>query len=213
MRSWARSTPYAKDVIQDRAIPDARDGLKPVQRRILFDMYNTGNTIDKPTKKCAHIVGDVMGKYHPHGDSRFISPRPHVPRNGLIVIRSLISKATTARSMAMAPPPIVTPKPGCAAFANELLRDIDEDTVKMELTFDDTLLNRMLPARFPNLFVNGSEGIAVGIATSIPPHNLKEVTPRSCYRIKHPNCEIDDLIRTSPARISRPAASSTNPKA
>jgi topoisomerase-4 subunit A len=102
---------YAKDVIQDRAIPDARDGMKPVQRRILFDMWNTGNTIDKPTKKCAHIVGDVMGKYHPHGDSSIYDALVHMSQNWAYRYRSSISKAITVPSMAMGQPPIVTPKP------------------------------------------------------------------------------------------------------
>jgi topoisomerase-4 subunit A len=204
---------YARDVIQDRAIPDARDGLKPVQRRILFDMYNTGNTIDKPTKKCAHIVGDVMGKYHPHGDSSIYLALVHMSQTGLIVIPSLISKAITVPSMAMGQPPIVTPKPVLSALSNELLRDIDEDTVKMNLTFDDTLFEPdVLPSRFPNFWSTAPKASPSASPPRFRPITSKKSPKRSCYRIKHPNCDVDDLFATSPDRISRPAASSTNRK-
>ncbi len=190
---------YAKDVIQDRAIPDARDGLKPVQRRIIYDMWKTGNTIDKPTKKCAHIVGDVMGKYHPHGDSSIYEALVHMSQpwayryplvdfqgnNGSIDGDSAAAfRYTEAR---------------LSALANELVADIDKDTVEMELTFDDAQFEpSVLPSRFPNLFCNGSEGIAVGIATSIPPHNLGEITNAIIYRIKHPNCALEPLLELVP---------------
>lgn len=191
---------YAKDVIQDRAIPDARDGLKPVQRRIVFDMWNTGNTIDKPTKKCAHIVGDVMGNYHPHGDSSIYEALVHMSQtwsyryplidfqgnNGSIDGDSAAAYRYTEARL--------------AAIANELVADIDKETVDMELTYDDKHEEPIvLPSLYPNLFVNGSEGIAVGISTSIPPHNLREVTNAVIYRIKHPNCEIEDLMKFVPA--------------
>ncbi len=190
---------YARDVIQDRAIPDARDGLKPVQRRILFDMYNTGNTIDKPTKKCAHIVGDVMGKYHPHGDCSIYLALVHMSQPWAYRYPLIDFQGNNGSIDGDGPAAYRYTEASLSALSEEMLRDIDEDTVKMDLTFDDTLQEPdVLPSRFPNLLVNGSEGIAVGIATSIPPHNLKEVTQAICYRIKHPNCDIDDLIRFIP---------------
>jgi topoisomerase-4 subunit A len=190
---------YARDVIQDRAIPDARDGLKPVQRRILFDMWNTGNTIDKPTKKCAHIVGDVMGKYHPHGDSSIYLALVHMSQGWSYRYPLIDFQGNNGSIDGDGPAAYRYTEARLAALSNELLRDIDEDTVKMNLTFDDTLYEPdVLPARFPNLLVNGSEGIAVGIATSIPPHNLKEVTQAIIYRIKHPSCEVDDLLKYIP---------------
>ncbi len=190
---------YARDVIQDRAIPDARDGLKPVQRRILFDMWNTGNTIDKPTKKCAHIVGDVMGKYHPHGDSSIYLALVHMSQNWAYRYPLIDFQGNNGSIDGDGPAAYRYTEARLSSLSNELLRDIDEDTVKMNLTFDDTLKEpEVLPARFPNLLCNGSEGIAVGIATSIPPHNLKEITQAITYRIKHPSCDVDDLIRYVP---------------
>ena len=190
---------YARDVIQDRAIPDARDGLKPVQRRILFDMWNTGNTVDKPTKKCAHIVGDVMGKYHPHGDSSIYLALVHMSQKWAYRYPLIDFQGNNGSIDGDGPAAYRYTEARLASLANELLRDIDEDTVKMDLTFDDTLYEpSVLPARFPNLLVNGSEGIAVGIATSIPPHNLKEITSAMVYRIKHSSCTIDDLLKYVP---------------
>ncbi len=190
---------YAKDVIQDRAIPDARDGLKPVQRRIIFDMAKTGNTIDKPTKKCAHIVGDVMGKYHPHGDSSIYEALVHMSqpwgyRYPLIDFQgnngSIDGDGAAAYRYTEA---------RLSALSNELVADLDRNTVDMELTFDDTELEpTVLPCHFPNLFANGTEGIAVGIATSIPPHNLGELSHAVAHRIKHPNCDLESLLNYLP---------------
>ena len=186
---------YAKEVIQDRAIPDVRDGLKPVQRRILFDMYKTGNTIDRPTKKCAHIVGDVMGKYHPHGDSSIYEALVHMSQSWAIRMPLIDFQGNNGSVDGDPAAAYRYTEARLSAIAGEMLRDIDEDTVDMELTFDDTLLEpTVLPSRFPNLFVNGSEGIAVGIATSVPPHNLAEMCKAVCYRIDHPECSIDSLI-------------------
>ena len=190
---------YAKDVIQDRAIPDARDGLKPVQRRIIYAMYKTGNTIDKPTKKCAHIVGEVMGKYHPHGDTSIYEAlvrmsQPWAMRLPLIDFQgnngSMDGDSAAAYRYTEA---------RLAALSQELVRDLDKDTVDMGLTFDDTEFEpTVLPARFPNLLVNGTSGIAVGMATEIPPHNLREVVAALVYRIQHPSCPIETLMRLVP---------------
>ena len=186
---------YSKYIIQDRAIPDVRDGLKPVQRRILFSMYKERNTYDKPYKKSARAVGDVMGKYHPHGDSSiydaivrmsqdFKMREPFVDmqgNNGSIDGDSAAaSRYTEAR---------------LSKISNEMLRDIDKDTVIFTPNYDDTLLEpTVLPSRFPNLLVNGTTGISAGYATNIPPHNLSEVIDATIYRIDNPNSRLDTLL-------------------
>ena len=190
---------YAKDVIQDRAIPDARDGLKPVQRRIVFDMWNTGNTIDKPTKKCARIVGDVLGKYHPHGDSSVYEALVHMSQDWNVRYPLIDFQGNNGSMDGDSPAAYRYTEARLSAISNELVADIDKETVDMELTFDDTLFEpTVLPAQFPNLLANGSEGIAVGISTSIPPHNLRELTSAIVYRIKHPECIVDDLMKFVP---------------
>lgn len=190
---------YAQDVIQSRALPDARDGLKPVQRRILFDMWNTGNTIEKPTKKCAHIVGDVMGKYHPHGDSSIYGALVHMSQPWNMRYPLIDFQGNNGSIDGDPPAAYRYTEARLSALSNEMLRDIDLDTVPMALTFDDTLKEPVvLPSRFPNLLVNGSEGIAVGIATQIPPHNLREVCQAVAYRVKHPNCDIEKLMEFVP---------------
>lgn len=190
---------YAKDVIQDRAIPDARDGLKPVQRRIIFDMAKTGNTIDKPTKKCAHIVGNVMGKYHPHGDSSIYEALVHMSQPWAYRYPLINFQGNNGSIDGDGPAAYRYTEARLSALANELVADLDRDTVDMELTFDDTELEpTVLPCHFPNLFANGTEGIAVGIATSIPPHNLRELSQAVSYRIKHPNCDLDSLLSYLP---------------
>ena len=187
---------YCKYIIQDRAIPDVRDGLKPVQRRILFSMYKERNTYDKPYKKSARAVGDVMGKYHPHGDSSiydaivrmsqdFKMREPFVDmqgNNGSIDGDSAAaSRYTEAR---------------LSKISNEMLRDLDKDTVIFAPNYDDTLLEpTVLPARFPNLLVNGTTGISAGYATNIPPHNLGEVIDATVYRIDNPTCRLDTLLK------------------
>ena len=186
---------YSKYIIQDRAIPDVRDGLKPVQRRILFSMYKEKNTYDKPYKKSARAVGDVMGKYHPHGDSSIYDAivrmsqdwkmrEPFVDmqgNNGSIDGDSAAaSRYTEAR---------------LSKISNEMLRDIDKDTVIFAPNYDDTLLEpTVLPSRFPNLLVNGTTGISAGYATNIPPHNLGEVIDATIYRIDNPNSRLDTLL-------------------
>ena len=186
---------YSKYIIQDRAIPDVRDGLKPVQRRILFSMYKEKNTYDKPYKKSARAVGDVMGKYHPHGDSSIYEAivrmsqdwkmrEPFVDmqgNNGSIDGDSAAaSRYTEAR---------------LSKIAGAMLKDIDKDTVAMAPNYDDTLLEpTVLPAKFPNLLVNGTTGISAGYATNIPPHNLEEVINATIYRIDNPNCRLDTIM-------------------
>ena len=186
---------YSKYIIQDRAIPDVRDGLKPVQRRILFSMYKEKNTYDKPYKKSARAVGDVMGKYHPHGDSSIYEAivrmsqdwkmrEPFVDmqgNNGSIDGDSAAaSRYTEAR---------------LSKIAGAMLQDIDKDTVTMAPNYDDTLLEpTVLPAKFPNLLVNGTTGISAGYATNIPPHNLEEVINATIYRIDNPNSRLETIM-------------------
>jgi len=190
---------YAKDVIQERAIPDARDGLKPVQRRIIFAMYKTGNTIDKPTKKCAHIVGEVMGKYHPHGDSSIYDALVRMSQYWRVRLPLIDFQGNNGSMDGDGAAAYRYTEARLSAVSQELVRDLEKDTCDMGLTFDDTEFEpTVLPAHFPNMLVNGASGIAVGIATEIPPHNLNEITDAVTYRIMHPNCPIETLMRFVP---------------
>lgn len=190
---------YAKDVIQDRAIPDARDGMKPVQRRIIYAMWKTGNTIDRPTKKCAHIVGEVMGKYHPHGDSSIYEALVRMSQTWRIRLPLIDFQGNNGSMDGDGPAAYRYTEARLSALSGELVRDLNKDTVDMALTFDDTEFEpSVLPCRFPNLFVNGSSGIAVGMATEIPPHNLEEISQAIIYRIQHPNCPIETLMKFVP---------------
>ena len=191
---------YAMAVNVSRALPDVRDGLKPVHRRILYNMNETGLTHDKPFRKCAKIVGDVLGKYHPHGDSSvydalvrlaqdFTINEPLVDGHGNFGSVDGDSAAAYRYTEAR-----------LSRIAGELLRDIDKDTVDFYPNFDGTAMQpTVLPSRFPNLLVNGSDGIAVGMATSIPPHNLNEVIDAVIAMIDNPNITIDELIELIPA--------------
>ena len=186
---------YAMSVIVGRALPDVRDGLKPVHRRILYGMSQLGVTPDKPHKKSARIVGDVMGKYHPHGDSaiydamvrmaqsfstRYMMVDGHGNFGSIDGDGAAAMRYTEAR---------MTP------FALQMLRDIEKETVDFVPNFDEEEKEpSVLPAKIPNLLVNGSNGIAVGMATSIPPHNLTEVIDAACYMIDHEGCTVDDLM-------------------
>jgi DNA gyrase subunit A len=191
---------YAMAVNVSRAIPDVRDGLKPVHRRILYSMNEIGLTCDKPFRKCAKIVGDVLANYHPHGDSSvydalvrlaqdFTINEPLVDGHGNFGSvdgdEAAAYRYTEAR---------------LSKIASELLRDINKDTVDFQPNFDEEKVEpKVLPARFPNLLVNGSDGIAVGMATSIPPHNMNEVVNAVIAMIENPNITIDELISYIPA--------------
>ena len=195
----SRYATYAKYVIQDRAIPDARDGLKPVQRRIIFSMYKSGNIFTRPTRKSAHTVGEVMAKYHPHGDSSIYEALVRMSQdwkcnNPLIDFQgnngSIDGDSAAAYRYTEA---------RLSQIAEEMVRDIDKDTVDMALTFDDTDFEPVvMPSRFPNLLVNGTEGIAVALATEIPTHNLREVVNAVIYRINHVKCDSLDLMNFVP---------------
>ena len=192
--------PYAEHVILERALPRVEDGLKPVQRRILFTMQELGLTPDKPHRKCARIVGDCLGKYHPHGDSSVYDALTRMAQpyslQGVLVdghgnFGSIDGDSAAAMRYTEA---------RMAPLATEMLRDIDKDTVPFRLNFDDTLKEPdLLPARYPNLLVNGSSGIAVGLATNIPPHNLKEAIQAACLVIDNENVSTDELMAVMPA--------------
>lgn len=185
---------YAKEVIQNRAIPDARDGLKPVQRRIIFAMFDEGNTFNKPTKKCAHTVGAVMGKYHPHGDSSIYEALARLSQTWNLRYPLIDFQGNNGSIDGDSPAAYRYTEARLNEFSEELVRDLEKDTVNQALTFDDTSFEpTVLPARFPNLLVNGSQGIAVGVMTEIPPHNLNEVIEAIIYRINHKNVTVSDL--------------------
>ncbi len=187
--------PYTEHVVLDRALPRVEDGLKPVQRRILYSMMELGLTPDKPYRKSARIVGDCMGKFHPHGDSsvydamvrmsqNFVLRGPLVDGHGNFGSVDGDSAAAMRYTEARMTP-----------LALELLKDIEKDTVKWSLNFDDTLKEpEMLPGRFPNLLVNGASGIAVGVATNIPPHNLGEVIDGVCAYIENPKISLEEIM-------------------
>ena len=192
--------PYAEHVIMDRAIPRVEDGMKPVQRRILFTMNELGITPDTPYRKCARIVGDCLGKYHPHGDSSVYDALVRLAQDfsmrGTLVdghgnFGSVDGDSAAAMRYTEAR---MTP------LAMLMLRDIDKDTVPFRLNFDDTLKEPdMLPASFPNLLVNGAGGIAVGLATNIPPHNLRESINAVIAQIDNPDITVDELMKIIPA--------------
>lgn len=186
---------YAKTIIQDRALPDVRDGLKPVQRRILYAMYKDNNTYDKPTKKSAKAVGNIMGFYHPHGDSSIYDALVRMSqwwKNNLVFIEMQGNNGSMDGDSAAA---MRYTEARLSKVAGELLKDIHKDIVLMSLNYDDTLFEpTVLPARFPNLLVNGATGISAGYATNIPPHNLGEVIDATIKRIDSPNCHLDTIL-------------------
>lgn len=191
---------YAMAVNVSRAIPDVRDGLKPVHRRILYSMGELGLTNDKPFRKCARIVGDVLGKYHPHGDSAVYEALVRLAQD-FSINEPLVSGQGNFGSVDGDPPAAQRyTEAKLSKIASEMLREIDKETVDFYPNFDGTLQQpTVLPARFPNLLVNGSDGIAVGMATNIPPHNLGEVIDGVIALIDNPAIEIDELMKIIPA--------------
>ena len=186
---------YAKEIIQDRAIPDVRDGLKPVQRRILYAMYKAGNTWDKPHIKCAATVGDVLGKFHPHGDSSVYDAMVRMSQwwkqNEVLVDIHGNNGSMDGDSAAA----YRYTEARLARISNELLCDLDKDTVEWAPNFDDRFLEpTVLPAKYPNLLVNGTNGISAGYATNIPPHNLGEIIDATIKRIESPNCYFETIL-------------------
>ncbi|NMV49650.1 DNA topoisomerase IV subunit A [Lactobacillus reuteri] len=190
---------YSKSIIQERALPDIRDGLKPVQRRILFAMNKDGNTYDKGFRKSAKSVGNVMGNFHPHGDSSIYEALVRLSQNWKLR-EPLIEMHGNNGSMDGDPPAAMRyTEARLSKIAGLMLQDIDKDTVEMALNFDDTEKEpTVLPARIPNLLVNGATGISAGYATEIPTHNLSEVLDALIYLIKHPTASLDKLMEFIP---------------
>ncbi|WP_371857510.1 DNA topoisomerase IV subunit A [Levilactobacillus brevis] len=186
---------YSKSIIQERALPDIRDGLKPVQRRILFAMNKDGNTYDKGFRKSAKSVGNVMGNFHPHGDSSIYEALTRMSQDWK-VREPLVEMHGNNGSMDGDPAAAMRyTEARLSKLAGEMLRDIDKDTVEMVLNFDDTEYEpTVLPARFPNLLVNGATGISAGYATEIPPHNLGEVVDTLIYLLSHPKATLEELM-------------------
>lgn len=186
---------YSLSVIIGRAIPDVRDGLKPVHRRILYAMHELGNYYNRPYKKSARIVGDVIGKYHPHGDSAVYDALVRMAQNFNMRYPLIDGQGNFGSIDGDAPAAMRYTESRMSKLAAEFLADIDKNTVNFRSNYDNTLKEpEILPTKVPNLLVNGSSGIAVGMATNIPPHNLGEVVDAVLYSIDHPSCSLDELL-------------------
>jgi DNA gyrase subunit A len=187
---------YAMSVIVGRALPDVRDGLKPVHRRILYAMYEDGLTRDKPYRKCATAVGDVLGRYHPHGDASVYDALVRMAQDFSLRYPLIDGHGNFGDVDGNPPAAYRYTEARLARLADEMLRDIDKETVDWDPNFDETRKEpRVLPSRIPQLLVNGSSGIAVGMATNIPPHNLKEVIGAAVEVLDNPNATLEDLMR------------------
>ncbi|MBE6956242.1 MAG: DNA gyrase subunit A [Ruminococcaceae bacterium] len=186
---------YAMSVIVGRALPDVRDGLKPVHRRILYSMYESGLTSDKPFKKSATCVGDVLGKYHPHGDTSVYDAMVRLAQNFSMRYMLVDGHGNFGDVDGNPPAAYRYTEARMSRISDEMLRDIDKETVNWDPNFDESMQEpRVLPSRFPNLLVNGSSGIAVGMATNIPPHNLSEVINACICVLDNPEAELADLM-------------------
>lgn len=186
---------YAKTIILDRALPDVRDGLKPVQRRILYAMYKSGNTYDKKYRKSAKAVGEIMGNYHPHGDSSIYDAMVRMSQDWKMMTPYIDMHGNNGSMDGDGAAAMRYTEARLSKISNVLLNDINKDTVEMAPNYDDTLMEPVvLPAGFPNLLVNGSTGISAGYATNIPPHNLGEVIDATIKRIDSPNCRLDSIM-------------------
>lgn len=187
---------YSKYIIQDRAIPDARDGLKPVQRRILYSMHKEKNTYDKGYRKSAKTVGDVIGNYHPHGDTSIYDAMVRMSQPWKTRLPYIDMHGNNGSIDGDSPAAYRYTEARLSKISNEMLRDIDKNTVEFAPNFDDTTVEpTVLPARFPALLVYGAQGISAGYATNIPPHNLGEIIDATIHRIDYPNCELETLMK------------------
>lgn len=186
---------YSKYIIQDRALPDVRDGLKPVQRRILYAMYKDGNTFEKPFRKSAKTVGNVIGNYHPHGDSSVYDAMVRLSQDWKLR-EPLVQMHGNNGSIDGDPAAAMRyTEARLSSISGLLLRDIDKNLVDFIPNFDDSMTEpTVLPAFFPNLLVNGATGISAGYATDIPPHNLGEIINAVIYRMNHKQCTLDDIL-------------------
>lgn len=186
---------YAKSIIQDRALPDVRDGLKPVQRRILYTMWEDKNTFDRPYRKCAKAVGDVMGKYHPHGDSSIYGAMIYMSQPWKMREIFIDIHGNNGSIDGDGPAAYRYTETRLTKIAQVMLKDINRNAVEMTLNYSDEELEpTVLPANFPNLLVNGSTGISAGYATNIPPHNLDEIIEATVHRINNPNCRLETIM-------------------
>ncbi|MBP3410349.1 MAG: DNA topoisomerase 4 subunit A, partial [Clostridia bacterium] len=187
---------YAMAVIVTRALPDVRDGLKPVHRRILYSMTELGVTPDKPHRKSARIVGDVLGKYHPHGDSSVYDAMVRLAQDFSIRYMLVDGQGNFGSVDGDGAAAMRYTEARLSKISLEMVRDIEKETVDFYPNFDETLMQpAVMPSRFPNLLVNGSSGIAVGMATNIPPHNMGEVVDAVVHMIDNPDCTVDDLMQ------------------
>ena len=186
---------YSKYIIQDRAIPDVRDGLKPVQRRILYAMYIGHNTYDKPYRKSAKTVGDVIGSFHPHGDTSIYDAMVRLSQDWKIKNPMIDMHGNNGSIDGDSPAAYRYTEARLSKISSELLKDIEKNTVKFAPNFDDTVMEpTVLPAKFPNLLVNGTTGISAGYATNIPPHNLGEIIDACIKRVDSPNCRVETIL-------------------
>src|SRR5512136_3035699 len=187
---------YAMSVIIGRALPDARDGLKPVHRRVLYAMHDLGNTYNKPYKKSARIVGDVIGKYHPHGELAVYDTIVRLAQEFSTRYLLVDGQGNFGSVDGDSPAAMRYTEVRMARLADEMLADIDKETVDFGPNYDESLKEPLvLPAKFPNLLVNGSSGIAVGMATNVPPHNLREIADATMAYIDDPDIDLDGLMR------------------
>jgi DNA gyrase subunit A len=203
---------YSMSVIVQRALPDVRDGLKPVHRRILYAMHELGLSPDRPYKKSATVVGDVLGKYHPHGDTAVYDSLVRMVQDFSLRYPLVDGQGNFGSIDGDSAAAYRYTEARLARPAVELLSDIDKDTVDWVPNFDNRLQEpSVLPGLFPNFLVNGSSGIAVGMSTNVPPHNLREVGAAVRILVNDPECTVGDLMRVCPARIFPPVASSWVP--
>jgi DNA gyrase subunit A len=196
---------YAMSVIIGRALPDARDGLKPVHRRILFSMHEIGLTPGQPFKKSATVVGDVLGKYHPHGDTAVYDSLVRMAQDFSMRYPLVDGQGNFGSVDGDSPAAYRYTEARLTRIATEMLADIDKDTVDFIPNYDESREEpTVLPTRYPNLLVNGSGGIAVGMATNIPPHNLSEVIEATIYLIQNPTARLKTLMEWFPALTFQP---------
>ncbi|MDD6302753.1 MAG: DNA topoisomerase 4 subunit A [Bacillales bacterium] len=187
---------YSKYVLQERAVPDVRDGLKPVQRRILYTMILEGNTSNKPTRKCARTVGAVIGRFHPHGDTSVYEAMVRLSQDWKMRYPLIDFQGNNGSIDGDGPAAYRYTEARLSELSDLMVQDLNKNTVDMQLNFDDQEFEPVvLPCRFPNMLVNGTQGIAIGASTDIPPHNLSEVIDAINYRISHKNCSTEDLMQ------------------
>ena len=190
---------YSMSVITARALPDVRDGLKPVHRRVLYAMYESGCTPNKPHVKSARPVGDCMGKYHPHGDAAIYATLVRLAQDFSMRVPLVDGHGNFGSIDGDSPAAMRYTECRLDKPAMELLKDLEKETVDWKPTYDESLQEpKVLPSRFPNLLVNGSEGIAVGMATNMPPHNLGEAIDATIAMIDNPDIELDELMKVIP---------------